>query len=348
MPASAPAWVRLTPVGIEIPEDLVPLKARLGALLTEVEQALFLELGVRFPAATVRENPDLADGAYRLFLNEVPMGGSLVRPGMHLVNEPADRLREREFDCVPATHPATQRPSAWISEADVSAVREQGLKAQDAAEVVAQHVGALLTRHARTFVKVQAVQQMLDALEAEAPALVKAVVPNVVTLLQLTEVLGRLVEEEVSIRDLPGILQCIGEHWKPEMTMMRMTEEVRTALRLHLSHKFAHRGGTMIIFLLEPAIEEAIRSSIRTTPDGTSHLALEPEVAQQLVQAVRAELELRPPMSQRPVILTTGDIRRYVRKLLEYEFTPPFTVVSYQELAPDLNIEPVARISLPA
>ena len=32
-------------------------------------------------------------------------------------------------------------------------------------------------------------------------------------------------------------------------------------------------------------------------------------------------------------------------KLLEYEFNPPFSVLSYQELAPELNIQPVARIS---
>ena len=49
--------------------------------------------------------------------------------------------------------------------------------------------------------------------------------------------------------------------------------------------------------------------------------------------------------AQRPVILTSMDIRRYVRKLLEYEFNPPFSVVSYQELSPELNIQPVARIS---
>lgn len=347
MPAPEPAWIRLTPITVEVPEDVGAQKARLELLIAQQLQALFLDLGVRFPRAAVRENADLADGAYRLFLNDVPLGGALVRAGMSLVNEPADRLRERGFDCVAATHPATQRGSAWISRADAEGVRAQGLTAQDATEVVAQHVGALVTRHARSFVKVQTVSDMLGALEAEAPALVKAVVPNVVTLLQLTEVLGRLVEEEVSIRDLPTILQAIGEQFRPQMSMMRLTEEVRAALRLYLSHKFAHRGGTMVIYLLEPAIEELIRASIRTGPDGSSHLALEPEVAQDLVTAVRAELQQRPMDAHRPVILTTSDIRRFVRKLLEYEFAPPFTVVSYQELAPDLNLEPVARISLP-
>lgn len=347
MSSSEPAWVGLTPILLEIPEDLGPLKQALTTHLEATREELFRDLGVRFPPIVVRDNLELADGAYRVFLNEIPLAGGLVKPGMHLVNEAAERVREREFDCIEATNPATGRPSSWISSADVEAVTEQGLRAQDAGQLVAQHVAFLLTRSARSFVKVQGVQRMLDALALEAPALVQAIVPNVVTLLQLTEVLGRLVEEEVSIRDLPTILQAIGEQWRPGTTMMKLTEDVRTALRVHVSHKFAHRGGTMVIYLLEPAIEEAIRKSIRTSSDGTSHLALEPDVAQEIVQAVRAETQLRPPHAPRPVILTTADICRYVRKLLEFEFSPPYTVVSYQELSPELSIEPVARISLP-
>jgi type III secretion protein V len=39
------------------------------------------------------------------------------------------------------------------------------------------------------------------------------------------------------------------------------------------------------------------------------------------------------------------DIRRYVRKLIEQDlFELP--VVSYQELTPDINIQPLARIEI--
>jgi type III secretion protein V len=64
-----------------------------------------------------------------------------------------------------------------------------------------------------------------------------------------------------------------------------------------------------------------------------AHLALEPDIAQEIVQAVKNECGHLPPTAQRPVMLTSMDIRRYVRKLLEYEFNPPFSVVSYQELS---------------
>ena len=125
---------------------------------------------------------------------------------------------------------------------------------------------------------------------------------------------------------------------------MMLTEHVRSALKRYVSHKYARGTNTLVVYLLDPQIEDAVRGAIKRTSAGT-HLALEPDIAQEIVQAVKNECGHLPPTAQRPVILTAMDIRRYVRKLLEYEFNPPFSVVSFQELSPELNIQPVARIS---
>ena len=151
-------------------------------------------------------------------------------------------------------------------------------------------------------------------------------------------------EEEISVRDLRSILQAIADQGQVEADSVMLTEHVRSALKRQVSFKYARGTNTLVVYLLDPQIEDAIRSSIKRTSAGT-HLALEPEIAQDIVRAVKGECSSLPPTAQRPVILTAMDIRRYVRKLLEYEFNPPFSVVSYQELSPELNIQPVARIS---
>ena len=123
-----------------------------------------------------------------------------------------------------------------------------------------------------------------------------------------------------------------------------LTEHVRSSLKRYVSHKYARGTNTLVVYLLDTQIEDAIRTSIKRTSAGT-HLALEPDIAQEIVQAVKKECGHLPPTGKRQVILTSKDIRSYVRKLLEYEFNPPFSVVSYQELSPELNIQPVARIT---
>jgi type III secretion protein V len=44
--------------------------------------------------------------------------------------------------------------------------------------------------------------------------------------------------------------------------------------------------------------------------------------------------------------LTTAEIRRYFRKIIELEF-PQLSVLSYQELNENLRIQPIARVNLP-
>ncbi len=341
----------VTPIVLEVSDSLVPyVDSRqdggkfLFELVPFMRDGLFVELGVRYPGVRARGAPGLPPGAYQIQINEVPVVTGRATLGHILVNDTVERLRLMNVEGFEAVNPATRQPAAWVPEQHKDMLEAAGLTTWDVPGYIILHLAAVLRRHAREFVGVQEVQTMLDQLEKAFPAIVKEVVPKVVTVLKLTDILGRLVEEEISIRDLRGILQALAEQGQTEADSVMLTEHVRSAQKRYVSHKYARGTGTLVVYLLDPQIEEAIRSSIKRTSAGT-HLALEPDIAQEIVQAVKNECGHLPPTAQRPVILTAMDIRRYVRKLLEYEFNPPFSVVSYQELSPELNIQPVARIS---
>jgi len=342
----------VTPIVLEVSDALVPyVDSRqdngkfLFELIPFMRDGLFVEMGVRFPGVRARGNPSLPPGAYQIQLNEVPVVTGQATIGHVLVNDTVDRLKLMNIQGFEAINPATRQPAAWVPEQHKDTLEAAGLTTWDVPGYIILHLAAVLRRHAREFVGVQETQSMLDQLEKAFPAIVKEVVPKVVNVLKLTDILGRLVEEEISIRDLRGILQSLAEYGQIEADNVMLTEHVRASQRRYVSHKFARGTGTLVVYLLDPQIEEAIRGSIKRTSAGT-HLALEPDIAQEIVQAVKTECGHLPPSAQRPVILTAMDIRRYVRKLLEYEFNPSFSVVSFQELSPDLNIQPVARISI--
>ncbi len=88
----------------------------------------------------------------------------------------------------------------------------------------------------------------------------------------------------------------------------------------------------------DPAIEKRI-GNVPAEP-------LTSEESAELKEAVRLEVGSLPPTAQNPpVLLTSMDVRRVMRKLIEKDF-PRLAVLSYQELSPDMNIQPIARISL--
>jgi type III secretion protein V len=96
-------------------------------------------------------------------------------------------------------------------------------------------------------------------------------------------------------------------------------------------------------YLLSPAIEDQVRAAIRQTSGG-SYLTLEPAASKKIVSAVRTVVGEPSKAAQKPVLLTSMDIRRYVRKMIEPDM-PDLAVLSYQELTPDVNIQPLARIA---
>jgi type III secretion protein V len=171
------------------------------------------------------------------------------------------------------------------------------------------------------------------------------VVPKLVSPALLTDVLRRLAEEAVSLRALREILGALAE-WAPlERDPVALTEHVRAALRRQLTARHLDAAGTIGVLLLDPMIEDAVREGIHKTPSG-SYLALEPDLSRDIIAAVGRAL---PAANQgaAPVVLTSADIRRFVRRLVETEH-PQLCVLSYPELAPEARLQPLGRIRVDA
>ena len=203
-------------------------------------------------------------------------------------------------------------------------------------------VAAVVRRYGHELFSLEETQGLLDALERTHPALVREVVPKLISPVLLTDVLRRLIEEGISLRNLRDILGALAE-WAPQdRDPVALTEHVRVALRRAITYKHAGDGGVLAAYLLDPMIEDAIRESIQKTATG-SYLALEPQISRDIIAAVGRAVG--PGGAAGAVLLTSVEIRRYVRRLIEGEH-PGLPVLSFQELAPEAQIRPIARISV--
>jgi type III secretion protein V len=111
---------------------------------------------------------------------------------------------------------------------------------------------------------------------------------------------------------------------------------VRISLKNYISHKYSKGSNSLIVYLLDATIERRI-GEIAGRP-------LTSEEKARLKAAVSSEVGVLGASTQTPVLLTTMEVRRTLRKLIEQDF-PNLPVLSYQELSPDTNIQPIARIS---
>lgn len=147
----------------------------------------------------------------------------------------------------------------------------------------------------------------------------------------LTDVLRKLLQEGVSIRDLRAILEALVSP-TTEGDAVALAERCRQALRRYLSHKFAPTGP-LYAYLVDPEVEEVLRGM------GPRGLAPDPERVAEILEGVR-----QVATEGRAVLLTAPDVRRPLRRLCEGAF-PDVAVLTYGELDGALQIRPIGRLS---
>ncbi len=347
----------VVPIGIDLDPEL---SRRLGfgvgadqdhellaTLVPELRDALFFESGVRFPGVRVRSFVgSLPASTCVLRIKDVPIAQEHIPPGELLASESVERLTRLGVTGRATRDPAQGTAAAFVPESDRAHLEAAGVPLWTPAGIIALHLARVLRRHAVRFVGPQEVSEQLERLEKAYPALVKEVVPKLVSLQQLVEVLRRLVDEGVSIRDLKSILEALAEHAAFVNDGVELTELVRAALSLQICHAHAGLSARLPVVLLDALIEDTVRSAITPSRHG-SCLALEPELTKAIVES--AMRTLRPAFSAglRPVILTSASLRRYVRTLL-VDHIPGVSVLSFEELPAEVALQPVGRVCIRA
>jgi type III secretion protein V len=313
------------------------------AHLLGVRNSLYYELGVIFPPIRVEGNAPGEPGSYIIWANEVPVVNGHVRVDAVLVNDSAGNIAVYGFKGEVTSNPATGKPAAWISRDQAERAKAAGLQVWDTPEILLLHLAHYLKKNAKEFIGIQEVQTMVSVLKQSYPTLVEETVPKPVSLQLLTDVLRRLVEEEVSVRDLKTILQTLCEWGRTEHDVLALTEHVRAGLRRKICYQVSQGRPLLFVYQLDPEIEEMFRTSIRQSASG-AYLAMEPATSQQVMDAARAQIGDLPPGAQRPVIVTDGEIRRFVQRLVSFA-VPEVTVLSYDQLTPQINLQPLGMIA---
>jgi len=311
--------------------------------LSSLRRALYFDLGVPFPGINIRPNPNLPELGYVLNLNEIPMARGKLERGMVIVREKKSNLRLlgvefREGDpFLPDVDPL------WVPNADVEKLEKAGFSCMSHARILAYHLSLILSRHASTFLGMQETKYLLDRMEEHAPDLVREAT-RLLPVQRIAEIFQRLVQEQVSIRDLRSILEALIE-WSPkEKDVVMLTEYVRGALKRQISYMYSRGQNMLPAILMDPSLEETIRKAVRQTSAG-AFLSLDPDTSQRIINAVGNAAGQYKNSTQKPVLMASMDIRRYVRRLIEskhYELP----VIAYQEVTPEISVQPVSRIRI--
>lgn len=357
----AGASVMAAPITLQIASDLTgecPVDD-LRARLVQNKEKLYTQMGVPVPDTVVQVSTALRSRQYLLMLFDVPIAQGFVPVGYSLKpNEIQSRLT-RDMLYLPVMEGSSGVPNAappdtplgvWVPSAEKKAGSgEQQAKRDGEPQfsmvsgpaLIVYHVQLAIKKHLGSFLGIQEVNQLLTRMASQYPDLVKESL-RILPLQRIADVLRRLIEEDIAIRNLRDILEGLVEWGAREKDIVMLAEYVRHGLKRYLSDKYAGPSRSMRALLLHPEVEEHFRRALQVSNVGTI-LALDPETAQRFVQSLRTTIA--EANASGLVLLTAMDIRRYVRKLIENEFSS-LPVLAYGELESDVRVEPVGNVFL--
>ncbi|MCL1603315.1 type III secretion system export apparatus subunit SctV [Succinatimonas hippei] len=308
--------------------------------LAALRRALYFDLGVPFPGVNLRENPNLEPYEYVLNLDEIPVAHGKLEPGCVMVREDPDNIRMLGVEVKEGRPFLPSEKTWWIKEEDKDKLKTIGVSYYTHSKVISLNLSLVLARHASDFIGLQEAKYLLDKMEDRAPDLVHEV-SRLLPLQKIADLFKRLVQEQISIRDLRSILEAI-IIWAPkEKDQVMLCEYIRSCLKRQISYKYCAGQNILPAILLEPSVEELIRKSIRQTSSG-AFLALDPQSSRRFLKEVGRALGKR---NRNLVIIASIDIRRYVRRLIETEFYN-VPVLDYQELTPEISVQPIDRVRM--
>jgi flagellar biosynthesis protein FlhA len=201
-----------------------------GELLDRVatlRQQIAKELGLVVPKVRIRDNMQLTDNGYRIKLFDVVVATGVCYPGRVLASGCAPETAPREG--IAATDPSTGDAAAWV-DPDITP-HTPALRLMAPVDVLAAHLKQVIRRHADELLTRDATKQLLDRVRSAAPAVVDDLVPGTLKLGGIQQVLKGLLRQGTSIRNLPLILERLGE----VVELTRDPDELAEAVRARIA-----------------------------------------------------------------------------------------------------------------
>ena len=311
----------------------------LDSRMAELRRALYFDLGVPFPGINLRNNPSMSGYSYALNLDEIPIASGKLEENKLLIRDNPENVQMLGIDIEEGEDFLPGEKAYWVDKSHRDELEKLRISCLGHEDIITLHTSMLLSKHAGDFVGLQESKYILDKMEERAPDLVHEAT-RLLPLQKLADILKRLVQEQVSIRDLRTILENIIS-WAPrEKDIIMLCEYVRVGLKRQISYRYTADQNILPAVLIDPQVEELIRKSVRQSSSG-SFLALDPDNTKKFISEVKRIKKSNT--NKKTVIIASIDIRRYVRRLIEAEFYD-VPVLDYQELTSDVSVQPVERI----
>ena len=313
----------------------------LDGRISNMRNHIAASYGLILPEIRLTDEAALRPGSYRVRIQGVERVSDRLDP---------DRVLVLLSDGVPAPdgadvkEPVYGAPARWIRPDLQEDAVLAGLTVVSPAEVLATHLLEVLKNNLSRLLSLRGLRRLLDEFtnlsdqtRAEANRrLLDDLVPDKVPMDLLHAVLRMLLEERVSIRNLPLILESIAEA-RSFGSAEAVCEHVRQRLGFQIVAEYKRADGTIPLIQLAPDWERTFANHQMDGDRSNRDVALPPDLFAKLANGIAERVSRAIEAGSQPALVTSAARRRFLRTVVQAKgiHTP---VLSYEEIG--LEVRP--------
>jgi flagellar biosynthesis protein FlhA len=308
--------------------------------VTGVRRNFASDMGMLIPPIRLRDNLQLGTNEYRFLLKGNPFAQGQLVPGQWLAMNATNS--KVALKGMPTVEPVYQLPATWITSVERKNAEIAGYTVVDAPSVLVTHLSETIRRHCHEILTRQDVQVLLDNLKQTNPAVVNELIPTQLSIGQVQRILQNLLAEGISIRNLAGILEKVGDYAAFTKNPDELSEHARKALGSQFTKPFQSENGGMRVITIDPRLEQQLTQSVRQSPSEVA-LIIEPKLARHVVDALSKFVQQMLAGGHQPIVLCAPQLRLAFRRFFEATFSN-LAVLSYAEIPARVQIQNAAVI----
>ena len=305
--------------------------------IQKIRKFVTTEYGFILPSIRLTDNALLSDDTYKIKVQGTVVATQSLKPNQLMVLiEPEEHAHIPGFN---TREPVFQAPARWVDKEHEDELMMFGMTVIAPIEVLATHLLEIIQDNFDKILSRRTLRKTLDTFKSVSdPARAESnkkvldeFLPDKVPLELLQGVCRLLLEERISIRNMPLILELIAEGRAALNTTEQLADFVRHRMSYQFISKLRDDQGRLPLVQIGPSWETQFQTNEAVDESGRRDIALSPDEFNRLAKSVQDQLDKSARKGIYAAIATSSKRRRFIRSVLSSKGVRN-PVVSYEEI----------------
>jgi len=332
----------LDELSVELSRDLVGtvMGTEFGVdkRVQKIRKYIATQYGFILPPIRLSDDASLPRHSYRIRLHGADMATQTLMADRRLA-----LIEATEHAHIPGDttqEPVFKAPARWVDPESENELTLLGVTTVAPVEVLATHLLEVIQDNLPALLTRRSLRETLDAFKGVTASdradgnkrLMDEFFPDKAPIELLHSVMRLLLEERISVRNLPLLLETVADGKSANLNAEAITDVARQRLSRQFVGQYRNETGQLPIIRIGDTWTTKIGERETRDEAGRSDIALSPDEFNQFAHDVRAQLDTAARSGSYAVIAAPGHWRRFVRSVLKTKGVKN-PVLSYAEIA---------------